>query len=216
MRVSGILVLAVYVLIGFTARSAEPERLAAIKAELGQMVKSDQEVWERYAAVIREEPLKPSDPSPRYLTIWKEMDRIDSANVARLEQIIAEIGWPSPALVGKDASGGAWLILQHAKLPVQEKYFPLVEKEAAAGNVRPADAAMLEDRVLQREGKPQKYGTQVITAADGRWILYTVEDPEHLGARRAAVGLPPMDVYLQEIEKGLGQKVDRSALKPIK
>ena len=75
---------------------------------------------------------------------------------------------------------------------------------------------MLEDRVLQREGKPQKYGTQVITAADGRWILYTVEDPEHLGARRAAVGLPPMDVYLQEIEKGLGQKVDRSALKPIK
>jgi hypothetical protein len=218
MQLSRIFVLATCALVSTSVHPAEPApgRVAAIKAELLQMVKSDQEVRERYSALLREEPLNPSKPSPRFLSMVKEMGGIDADNDAQLEKIIAEIGWPAPALVGEDASRGAWIILQHADLSIQEKFFPLIKKEAAAGHVRPADAAMLEDRILQREGKPQKYGTQIVTAPDGRWVLYTLEDPADLVARRAGVGLPPMDVYLRKIEQEIGQHVDRSALDPAK
>lgn len=50
-----------------------------------------------------------------------------------------------------------------------------------------------------RPGAPQRYGSQ-LTCRDGRWILLTVDDPNGLDARRAAVGLEPIADYLARIE----------------
>ena len=129
----------------------------------------------------------------------------DSVNMARLEEIIAQHGWPGVSLVGKRAALAAFLILQHAQLPQQEKYLPLVKAAADKGDVERAHLAMLEDRVLMRQGKSQIYGTQLWNdPSTGELDLYPIEDTVNLDARRAEVGLPPLKEYLS----GLGINPD--------
>jgi hypothetical protein len=43
-----------------------------------------------------------------------------------------------------------------------------------------------------QQGKPQIYGTQFTSAADGKLVLHPIEDAEHVDERRRAVGLPSM------------------------
>lgn len=112
--------------------------------------------------------------------------------------MIREQGWPGISLVGAEASNAAFLILQHAELAEQKTYFPLLKGASEKHEASPADAAMLEDRILMREGKDQVYGTQLSTNKEtGKLELWPVADEENVDSRRAAVGLPPMAEYLR-------------------
>ena len=138
-----------------------------------------------------------------------EERRVDAANLKRLEEIILEKGWPGSRMVGSQASGAAWLILQHAPLETQEKYLPVLQKAVSVGDVRADQVAMLEDRVLMRQGKKQKYGTQVVSNANVEPEVYPVENPEELAALRASVGMPPMAEYLRQVERDIGRPIGR-------
>jgi hypothetical protein len=124
----------------------------------------------------------------------EEWDRIvepvDRANTARLREVVAGHGWPGRRLVGDEAAHAAWLLAQHAPPPVQEQCLPLLEDAVAEGDASPADLAYLRDRVLMHRGEPQIYGTQYLIE-DGVPVLWTVQDPEGLDERRAALGLEP-------------------------
>ncbi len=132
-------------------------------------------------------------PSEEVLALQKKQDEIDKRNLARLEEIVRQHGWPGRSLVGEAASMAAFLILQHTDLSSQKKYFPLLTKAVAEGEARPADAAMLEDQILVREGKMQIYGTQVRfdPATGAKLELYPIEDEGRVEERRAAVGCCP-------------------------
>jgi hypothetical protein len=64
--------------------------------------------------------------------------------------------------------------------------------------------ALLEDRVLMKQGKGQLYGSQIVDDENGNPTLYTVEDPANIGKRRAAVGLPPISEFLNDVSKEIG------------
>jgi hypothetical protein len=126
------------------------------------------------------------------------MAEVDSANVRRLDEIIARHGWPSPAMVGAEASMAAFLVLQHADSATQERHLPLLRQAAARGQIAPSHLATLEDRVLMHRGQKQRYGTQLRTdPTTGRLALWPVEDEAGVDARRASVGLPPLAHYLR-------------------
>jgi hypothetical protein len=172
----------------------------ALEAELLKMEADDQ----KYRGVIEAEALKMASAgtakaSDEYVAAVKSQDEIDARNMARLEEVIKQHGWPGKSLVGKEASQAAFLILQHTDLIRQQKYLPLLKKAARKGEARPADVAMLEDRVLVRSGKKQIYGTQVHSGPDtgGKLILAPIEDEEHVDKRRASVGLMPLKDYLK-------------------
>jgi hypothetical protein len=76
----------------------------------------------------------------------------------------------------------------------------LVKEGASKGEVRAADAAMLEDRILMLEGKKQIYGSAVQSGpeAGGKLQLHPIEDEDHVDERRAAVGLMPLAEYLKQ------------------
>ena len=57
--------------------------------------------------------------------------------------------------------------------------------------------ALLEDRVLLRQGKHQIYGTQLLRYAGGDWFLQPLADPDHVDERRREVGLGTMKYYLK-------------------
>jgi hypothetical protein len=53
--------------------------------------------------------------------------------------------------------------------------------------------ALLKDRVLMHQGKPQIYGSQFNSDGD-KWVLYDLEDPSHVDERRKSVHLMPLEM----------------------
>jgi hypothetical protein len=119
----------------------------------------------------------------------------DRANVRRLRRIVENGGWPRQSVVGDKAAGGAFLVIQHASLEVQKEYLPQMRSAVAQKEARPQDLALLEDRVLTREGRKQIYGSQLKGDGKGGWEFYPIEDEAHVDERRKAVGLPPLAEY---------------------
>jgi hypothetical protein len=147
--------------------------------------------------------------SDEFKTLAAQMAAIDSKNLAELERIVQQYGWPGTDLVGADASNAAFLILQHAPLARQNALLPLFRRAVAAGNARAADLALLEDRILVGEGKKQLYGSQVTAGPDGVPRLHPIEDPDNVDSRRSAVGLPPLKEYLEHLERQIGKPIER-------
>jgi uncharacterized protein DUF6624 len=122
---------------------------------------------------------------------WEQIvEPVDRANTARLREIVAEYGWPGHQLVGEAAAHAAWLLAQHAPPEFQEQCLPLLEDAVARGDASTRDLAYLMDRVLMHRGQPQIYGTQYVVR-DGILTLWTVQEPDGLDKRRAALGLEP-------------------------
>jgi hypothetical protein len=105
------------------------------------------------------------------------------------------------------------LILQHADTARQERYLPLVREAVKDGHAEALSLAELEDEISVANTGSQLYGTEIsLDLVTGVAKLVPVIDPEGLDARRAEMGLPPIDEYLRQAEAELGIPVDRSAL----
>jgi hypothetical protein len=124
--------------------------------------------------------------------------RVTVRNGDRLTEIIDEYGWPTAELVGREAARRAWLVAQHAdrQLHLQRRALALMTEAVHAGNGDVAQLAMLHDRILVNEGRPQIYGTQIAGIADGAPVAWPCEDPEQLDERRAEVGLEPFATHV--------------------
>jgi hypothetical protein len=121
----------------------------------------------------------------------------DAHNVAWLKGVVARQGFPTVAQVGAQGVADAWLLVQHADRDsaFQLRVLRTLQARGEAAGVRRQDLAMLTDRVLLAQGKPQRYGTQFLPDASGALALQPVEDAAGLETRRAAVGLMPLALY---------------------
>lgn len=73
----------------------------------------------------------------------------------------------------------------------------------AEENASPIDLAYLQDRVLMYAGEKQIYGTQLHDDLS----VYPVEAEEQLNERRAAIGLPTMEEYIEMVKNIYGDKL---------
>jgi hypothetical protein len=114
---------------------------------------------------------------------------------AELKEIVARRGWPTIAMVGFDASNDAMGMLTHTPDHAwQLSLVPKLERLAKDGKIDGAQLALVVDKELVSEGKPQRYGTQ-FKVVEGKMEMVAVEDPEALDARRAMVFLMPIKAY---------------------
>ncbi|HEX6746213.1 MAG TPA: DUF6624 domain-containing protein [Longimicrobium sp.] len=161
----------------------------ALRDELLRMMEEDQRV--RSALTTGGTPPSPGSPAVR------GMLHADSIHTGRLREIVERHGWPGSTMVGEDGAEAAWTILQHSDQETQERYLPLVRQAVERHELGADMLAMLEDRVRMRRGEKQLYGTQLRRdPATGRAQLWPVEDEANVDRRRAAVGLPPLAMYL--------------------
>jgi hypothetical protein len=170
-----------------------------VRRELVRMGEDDQKRRQEMMDLM--DRLAGSD-SEKVTKKWKQaverQNDLDDKNRQRLDEIVKQHGWPKKSVFGEEASGVAFLIVQHAELDYQKKYLPLIKEAAAQKEARKSDLAMLEDRILTREGKKQVYGTQLrLNQTTQRMEPYPIEDQENVDARRAAVGLGPLAEYLK-------------------
>lgn len=185
------------------AVSRKPARKPKLRAALLAMGKADQEA--RLAFTTAGRP-----PTPEEL---RQMDTTDASHQQRIRTLIRRHGFPRATDVGTDGSNAAFLLVQHAPNPTfQVEALAAMEPLLALKEVSAADYALLFDRVQMGQGRPQRYGSQFSTR-DGINVLYPVENPQTLDARRAAMDLPPMSAYACTIETAYGIEVDLSALK---
>ena len=105
---------------------------------------------------------------------------------------------PPDSLYNPSEIHAIWLILQHNLMRYAKEYFALLEKHAAHGLLEKGELAMMEDRILIDDRKPQIYGSQICRNRSTReWELCQPVDLKNINVRRAEVGLEPLEVYLE-------------------
>jgi hypothetical protein len=165
---------------------------ASLREELLAMVKADQELR---GDVFR------GGTAGAPPALMARLEAIDDENTRRMKAIIRVHGWPGRSLVGTDGSQAAFLLVQHARDPaLQKTVLPLLESAYARAEVPGEAVALLTDRILVVDGKPQRYGTQT-SVENGILRVRPVEDEATLDARRARMGMPPMKDYLRTLEE---------------
>ena len=129
--------------------------------------------------------------------LWKMQVVIDSSNMEYIEKIFNTQGYPGKSMVGEPTNTVAWYVLQHSNKI--DKYLMIIKKAGEQGEIPMNLVAMMEDRYLMHEGKPQIYGTQGRMEDDQKFI-WPIENSESVNARREQAGF---DTTIEEYSKEL-------------
>lgn len=167
----------------------------SLRRVLIRLADEDQAV--RSAAGIRD-----STNNPGFV---RRMAVSDSIHLVQLKAIVDRFGWPTKSMVGARGASAAFLIAQH-----NEAYLPealRLMQQVPPGEVQPSDMAMAEDRVLTRQGQPQRYGSQLKPVTGQMAEFYPIDSIGDLDARRARVGLPPIALYICMMRAYIGRPV---------
>ena len=142
--------------------------------------------------------------------IEQHQNQLDKENQIDVISIIEKCGFPLKEEVGKEGILAVFLVLQHSRIKLMEKYLPLLQQSAIKGDMRFQDIALMEDRILIGKGMAQKYGSQVFfNEQTGKYQLSNTIELEYINQRRKTVGLGPIEDYLAEwdIEFNVEQKI---------
>jgi hypothetical protein len=168
---------------------------APLQKELLAIYEDDQGIRMELMAVIQKEGMK----SRAADSLGRIMAARDSVNLGKVKAILDEKGWVGPNKVGGQASMTLFLVIQHADIATQQKYLPMMREAVARGDADRSNLALLEDRVMLREGGKQRYGSQIGTDDSTRinYIL-PLENPDSVDVWRAEMGLGPLADYVKQ------------------
>ncbi len=128
--------------------------------------------------------------------LWETIDRTDAENLKKVTKILDENGWLGADKIGYKATRTLFLVIQHARPKIQEKYLPIMREAVKNGKANASSLALLEDRVALSQGRKQIYGSQLFTDNTGKTTLQPIEDPDNVDKRRRSVGLGSLKNYL--------------------
>ena len=180
-------------ILSFDAYSLEPNTVKSVKTILKKVEDTDQAIRKEI-----QEKMKIYKPDSSEITkLWKKQNKYDSENQQIVAEILKNYGWPKVSDYGNIGPAEIiFLVIQHADIEYQKRYFAWVQAAAQRGDLRKSSFALLQDRLLVGEGKKQQFGSQVrIDPKTGKSSLYPIEDEANVDKRRAEVGLQPLAVY---------------------
>lgn len=158
--------------------------IAWVQAKLSLMYEADRHM-RNFMGAFYDAGGPRSDSEARELRGFGNL--IDQSNIRDLKEILKTYGWVNISTFGAEADHHAFVIVQHADhdRAFQRDVLSRLGELSARQETNPRNYAYLYDRVA--EG-PQRYGTQGRHNAQGQWEPLPVEAPEHLDARRKAMG----------------------------
>lgn len=128
-------------------------------------------------------------------SLWRKIGHQDSANLIQVKNIIDTYGWLGPDEVGEQGASTLFLVIQHADSLTQVTYVPKMREAVNKGKAKPEDLALLEDRILTKQGEKQIYGSQIRVDSTGQKSFFPIKDEANVNKRRASVGLGPLEDY---------------------
>jgi len=159
----------------------------------------------------------PKSELPGYL--MNAMQKADSLNMIRIEQIIDQYGYPGKSLAGEPTNEAAFFVIQHSQKI--DQYLPLIKKAADKKELSFKLYAMMLDRSLMYHGKEQVYGTQgkgiqIINTETGKkefkMIIWPIKHSNTVNKRRKKAGF---DETVEENAKRLGIDYKPLTLKEV-
>ncbi len=130
-------------------------------------------------------------------------ETIDASNTADLKKLLRYYPWFTISVFGANTDIQAWIIVQHADLDpaFQKDVLLLLEGLYPKGETSPTHYGYLFDRIAASyldlsKRTLQRYGTQVTCTGPGIAVPIPMEDPERVDARRAQLGMGPLQDYL--------------------
>ena len=174
----------------------------ALRADLLQMLKVDQSARQKLVDAMKDGKDLPDDDRARQYTI-----QVDADNLRRIKHIVTQDGLPTISMVGADGVEAAFILIAHAgtDLPFQERMLKVFEHRLKDGEIQGGQFALLTDKVLTGQGKPQRYGTQFGDELKPEPIA----DEAHVDERRHALGMISLANYSCEIHALYGAAVPR-------
>lgn len=116
---------------------------------------------------VRAEVIRLSQQTPpavdSLMAAYGRMQAVDAENQRVVSELLEGGGWPEG--LSEAANETIWLVIDHADLEMQRRWMPLIEAQMAAGRVSKSSYATLLDRMLMREKRPQRYGTQTVSVS---------------------------------------------------
>lgn len=128
----------------------------------------------------------------------------DSLNFIIIKKIFEDCGYPGYDKVDTISSNNFWLLVQHSDRhpDFQDSVLVKMKIEVDKNNASAMLYAHLVDRVKVNANQLQVYGTQLEVNSTGTsFEPAPVIDPENLNERRKSVGLPPIEEYIEAVNK---------------
>lgn len=177
----------------------DKETIKEIKTRLEKVLKDDQ-LHRNEIHKLKKEMSKSADADTKQEDInylWHLQEILDNKNQAIVSTILDKHGWPKGTEYrGSEAGQTIFLVVQHAPIEFQERYFPMMQKATERGDIPPGAFAQLHDNILVSKGVKQRYGTQIkVNPKTQKPYIYPIEDEKNVDVRRAAVGLNPISEY---------------------
>lgn len=153
------------------------------------------------------------DVADSVLWCYWQIELADVENQREVFGILDAEGWPEG--LSDEANSAIFLVVDHADVEAQRRYYRDVVKAARRGYIDRGLQVTLRDRILMRGGKRQVYGTQTVSFARGDstvCYVWPVVRSRSIDRRRSRVNLPAMDRYVELVGDGFGFDVvwDRS------
>lgn len=158
-----------------------------IREELMEIIKLDQEPRSRLMAAWQNNPTD----TLLHRSIGREIWRNDSINQIRVLEILENYD-----LEFGEENEVVWAVIQHSNLELQQKYLPKFIAAAKDRRLKGEFVAVMQDRIAIWSGKPQIYGSQGGCNEDGVFVPSEIEDIENVNARRASIGMVPLEEYI--------------------
>lgn len=145
--------------------------------------------------------LPPEEMAAARAAMWAPIEEADQQNIEALVEMVPPEGWFLRSVYGEEAASAAFHIVQHSEVEYWARFVPVLEPLVASGEVDGQSYGMMYDRWSLAEGRPQRYGSQM-TCRDGQWVVNTLEEPETVNDRRAAMGFPQtLEEYVAVFER---------------
>ena len=171
----------------FEMRSRQWNYDLALKETLENIFERDQYDRLLWSHAVKNNP----DDTERNERLARRALMTDSLNLVLVDEILSQHGFPRKEQVGDFGNQAVWLVFQHADLDYQKRFLPQMEAAVSHGYIAPLYLALLRDRIDVREGRPQRYGTQI----DGKGNLAPLLDASRVNQWRQEVGLPSIEQF---------------------
>jgi hypothetical protein len=137
-----------------------------------------------------------------------ELEAVERGNAERLAAWMNACGWPRRSVEGVQAARGAWLVAQQRSgdLPFQRQVVRQLELAVLDGEAPAMYLATASDRLAVKEGRPQRYGTQLRQVDACHWDYYLLDDPQRVEARRKRLGLPSLEKHKRGINDAVASE----------
>jgi VWFA-related protein len=184
-----------------TSPPATPNK--KLKAELLKMAIKQQELLQ---VVIAKDQSKKGDQ--------EKLRKTYEDHAVKLCQILKTNGWPTTTLVDPEGVFATYQILKNGgTFELQRDLLPVIVATIKKDPNQKREFAGLYDRLRVGAGMKQLFGTQAVSTG-GFLVLYPIEDPANLDARRTEFGLSNIDVYIRGLEHTYGKSLVKSRQPP--